>query len=113
MKINRRDFLSLTTCCCGGFLLSSCATAPITGRQQLTDRRKSNVYNASASTISINKNSNLNTRQQNDSRQRSARNTNTVDYNIDNLLTKTFLNLPPTPEKSKKAIEKKTPKNRI
>ncbi len=36
MKINRRDFLSLTTCCCGGFLLSSCATAPITGRQQLT-----------------------------------------------------------------------------
>ncbi len=78
--------------------------------QQLTDRRKSNVYNASASTISINKNSNLNTRQQNDSRQRSARNTNTVDYNIDNLLTKTFLNLPPTPEKSKKAIEKKNTK---
>ena len=36
MNINRRDFLSLTTCCCGGFLLAGCSTAPITGRQQFT-----------------------------------------------------------------------------
>ena len=36
MKINRRDFLSLTTCCCGGFLLAGCSTAPITGRTQFT-----------------------------------------------------------------------------
>ena len=34
--MNRRDFLSISGCCCGGFLLTSCATAPITGRQQLT-----------------------------------------------------------------------------
>jgi hypothetical protein len=25
MNINRRDFLSLTTCCCGGFLLAGCS----------------------------------------------------------------------------------------
>ncbi len=36
MKINRRDFISLTTCCCGGFLLAGCSTAPITGRSQFT-----------------------------------------------------------------------------
>jgi len=76
----------------------------------LKDRRKSNANNASTTTTTINKNSNHNTQQQNDSRQRSARNINTVDYNIDNLLTKTFLNLPPTPEKSKIAIEKKKTK---
>jgi predicted Zn-dependent protease len=34
--MNRRDFLSISSCCCGGFLLTSCASAPITGRQQLT-----------------------------------------------------------------------------
>ena len=34
--MNRRDFLSISGCCCGGFLLTSCATAPLTGRQQLT-----------------------------------------------------------------------------
>jgi len=34
--MNRRDFLSISGCCCGGFLLTSCASAPITGRQQLT-----------------------------------------------------------------------------
>ena len=36
MNINRRDFLSLTGCCCGGFLLAGCSSAPITGRQQFT-----------------------------------------------------------------------------
>jgi predicted Zn-dependent protease len=34
--MNRRDFLSISGCCCGGFLLAGCATAPLTGRQQLT-----------------------------------------------------------------------------
>jgi predicted Zn-dependent protease len=34
--MNRRDFLSISSCCCGGFLLAGCATAPLTGRQQLT-----------------------------------------------------------------------------
>jgi predicted Zn-dependent protease len=36
MNISRRDFLSLTSCCCGGFLLAGCSSAPITGRQQFT-----------------------------------------------------------------------------
>jgi hypothetical protein len=34
--MNRREFLSITSCCCGGFLLAGCSTAPITGRPQFT-----------------------------------------------------------------------------
>jgi len=34
--MNRRDFLSLTSCGCCGLILSNCSTAPITGRSQLT-----------------------------------------------------------------------------
>ena len=33
--MNRRKFLSYVVCSCGGFLLPSCTTAPITERKQL------------------------------------------------------------------------------
>ena len=33
--MNRRKFLSFVGCSCGGFLLPSCTTAPITERKQL------------------------------------------------------------------------------
>ena len=33
--MNRRKFLSYVGCGCGGFILSSCSTAPITDRRQL------------------------------------------------------------------------------
>ena len=33
--MNRRKFLSYIGCSCGGFLLPSCTTAPITERKQL------------------------------------------------------------------------------
>ena len=33
--MNRRKFLSYVGCGCGGFILSSCSTAPITERRQL------------------------------------------------------------------------------
>ena len=33
--MNRRKFLSYVGCSCGGLLLNSCATAPITERKQL------------------------------------------------------------------------------
>ena len=33
--MNRRKFLSYVGCSCGGFLLPSCTTAPITERKQL------------------------------------------------------------------------------
>ena len=33
--MNRRKFLSYVGCSCGGFLLNSCSTAPITERKQL------------------------------------------------------------------------------
>ncbi len=35
-NINRRQFLELFGCSCGGFLASSCATVPITERRQFT-----------------------------------------------------------------------------
>ena len=35
MKMNRRKFLSYVGCGCCGFILNSCATAPITERKQL------------------------------------------------------------------------------
>ena len=35
-NINRRKFLELFGCSCGGFALSSCSTVPITDRKQLT-----------------------------------------------------------------------------
>ena len=35
-NINRRKFLEIFGCTCGGFLASSCATVPITDRRQLT-----------------------------------------------------------------------------
>ena len=34
--MNRRKFLSYVGCSCGGFILNSCATAPITERKQLS-----------------------------------------------------------------------------
>ena len=33
--MNRRKFLSYVGCSCGGFILNSCASAPITERRQL------------------------------------------------------------------------------
>ena len=33
--MNRRKFLSYVSCSCCGFILNSCATAPITERKQL------------------------------------------------------------------------------
>ena len=33
--MNRRNFIKYIGCGCGGFLLGSCATAPITERKQL------------------------------------------------------------------------------
>ena len=34
--MNRRNFIKYIGCGCGGFLLGSCATAPITERKQLS-----------------------------------------------------------------------------
>ena len=34
--MNRRKFLSYVGCSCGGFILNSCASAPITERKQLS-----------------------------------------------------------------------------
>ena len=34
--MNRRKFLSYVGCSCGGFILNSCTSAPITERKQLS-----------------------------------------------------------------------------
>ena len=36
IKMNRRKFLSYVGCSCGGFILNSCTSAPITQRKQLS-----------------------------------------------------------------------------
>ena len=36
IKMNRRKFLSYLSCSCGGFILNSCTSAPITQRKQLS-----------------------------------------------------------------------------
>ena len=36
IKMNRRKFLSYLGCSCGGFILNSCTSAPITQRKQLS-----------------------------------------------------------------------------
>ena len=48
--MNRRKFLSYIGCSCGGFLLPSCTTAPITERKQLKIVSESNL-NARAAQI--------------------------------------------------------------
>ena len=48
--MNRRKFLSYVGCGCCGFILNSCATAPITDRKQLKIVSEANL-NAQAAQI--------------------------------------------------------------
>ena len=56
-SINRRKFLGLIGCSCGGYFLQSCGTVPITERRQLTLYPESVINRQAASAYSKLKNS--------------------------------------------------------
>ena len=46
--MKRREFLKFASCGCGGLALSSCSSAPITNRKQITFMPESMINNQAA-----------------------------------------------------------------